>query len=194
MILEASTGVSYAPHPEGVFPAICVDVIDMGAMKEEFNGEMRVVRKLRVLFETGEVREDGEPFVLTKTFTASLHPKSKLSDCLGKWRGRPIQPGERIDMAKLPGACCTLVINHRQNAKGNTYASIETILKPTTKIAASGRYDPEFSRQRIAEWLAKQGQAGPVAAKGGAVVQGPKSALAAAAGAKEEEPEPEIGF
>ena len=64
-------------------------------------------------------------------------------------------PGETIDLAKLIGACCTLVISHQQNMVGKTYASIDAVSKPTRKVAASGQYDPAAARQRYAEWKAK---------------------------------------
>ena len=93
---------------------------------------------------------------MSKTFTASLHPKAKLAEFLGKWRGRPVVPGESIDLAKLIGACCTLVISHQQNMVGRTYASIDAVSKPTRKVVPSGHYDPALARQRIAEWKAKE--------------------------------------
>jgi hypothetical protein len=75
-----------------------------------------------------------------------------------------VVPGESIDLAKLIGACCTLVISHQQNMVGKTYASIDAVSKPTKKLAASGCYDPAAARQRIEEWKAKQnGVAAPPA-------------------------------
>ena len=69
-------------------------------------------------------------------------------------------PGESIDLAKLIGACCTLVISHQQNMVGRTYASIDAVSKPTKRLVASGDYDPALARQRIAEWKAKRGRPG----------------------------------
>jgi len=64
--------------------------------------------------------------------------------------------GETIDLQKLIGACCTLVISHQQNLAGKTYASIDAVAKPTRKVTPSGTYDPAAARQRYAEWKAKQ--------------------------------------
>jgi hypothetical protein len=66
-----------------------------------------------------------------------------------------------IDLAKLIGANCTLVISHQQNMVGRTYASIDAVSKPTKRLVASGGYDPAMARQRIAEWKAKEGTTGP---------------------------------
>jgi hypothetical protein len=115
-------------------------------------------------------------------------------------------PGESIDLSKLIGANCTLVISHQQNMVGRTYASIDAVSKPTKRLVASGSYDPALARQRIAEWKAKEaGQAQPASAprplnpvaaalpqNGAALAAGPKSS--APATAPEPEVDPEVGF
>jgi hypothetical protein len=133
-----------------------VDVIDLGLVETEFQGERRLVNKVRLFFETEQKNEEGKNCVISKTFTASLHPKAKLADFLSKWRGRPVVPGESIDLAKLIGANCTLVISHQQNLVGRTYASIDAVSKATKRLLASGGYDGAAVRQRIAEWKAKE--------------------------------------
>jgi hypothetical protein len=154
--LESKVGSDFKPHPEGIYPAVCVDVMDLGLVETEWQGQRRLVNKVRVVFETEHVYEDGRNATLAKTFTASLHPKSKLAEFLGKWRGRPVVPGESIDLTKLIMACCTLVISHQQNMVGRTYASIDAISKPTKKVVPSGGYDPVLTRQRMEEWKARE--------------------------------------
>ena len=131
MILQCKDSGDFKPHPEGIHPAICVDVIDLGLVETEFQGQRRVVPKLKLAFESEALTEDGKRCTVSKNFTASLHPKAKLAEFLGKWRGRPVVPGESIDLAKLIGACCTLVTSHQQNMVGKTYASIDAVSKPT---------------------------------------------------------------
>ena len=132
--------------------AVCVDLVDLGMVDDEWNGQRKLVRKLRLLFETDYRDEAGKAGLMAKTFTASLHQKSKLAGFMGTWRGRPVVPGESVDLKKLVGASCTLVISHRQNAVGRTYAAIDAVSKPTKKVAPSGQYDPAETRRRIAEW------------------------------------------
>ncbi len=157
-VLQSKVGGDFKPHPEGIHPAVCVDLIDLGLVESEWQGQRRLVNKLRLVFETEQRGEDGRNCIITKTFTASLHPKAKLSDFVGKWRGRPVVPGESVDLAKLVGANATLVISHQQNMMGRTYASIDAVSKPTKKVVPSGQYDPAVARQRIAERKAKEGQ------------------------------------
>jgi hypothetical protein len=156
LILQCKDSGDFVPHPEGIHPAVCVDVMDLGLVETEFQGQRRLVNKVRLVFESEARTEEGKPCSVSKNFTASLHPKAKLAEFLGKWRGRPVQPGESIDLAKLIGASCTLVISHQQNLAGRTYAAIDAVSKPTRKVAASGTYDPAAARQRYAEWKAKR--------------------------------------
>jgi hypothetical protein len=211
-VLQSKVGGDFKPHPEGIHPAVCVDLIELGLVESEWQGQRRLVNKVRLVFETEQRGEDGRNCIITKTFTASLHPKAKLSDFVGKWRGRPVVPGESIDLSKLIGANCTLVVSHQQNMVGRAYASIDAVSKPTKKVAPSGQYDPALARQRIAEWKAKEaGQAQPaggaapagggrplnsVAAafpqNGAALAAGPKSPAPGASRTGQEAPEPEI--
>jgi len=161
MVLECKEATEFAPHPEGIHPAVCVDVIDLGMVETEFQGQRSLKPKLKVVFESEQKTADGRGCTVSRRFTASLHPKAKLAEFLGKWRGRPVMPGESIDLSKLIGACCTLVVSHQQNLVGKTYASIDAVSKPTRKVALSGGYDPAAARQRMAEWQAKQGTSVP---------------------------------
>jgi hypothetical protein len=157
MVLQCKDSGDFRPHPEGIHPAVCVDVMDLGLVETEFQGQRRMVNKVKLVFETEQRNEDGTGCTVSKNFTASLHPKAKLAEFLGKWRGRLVMPGETIDLAKLIGANCTLVLSHQQNLAGKKYASIDAVSKPTKKVAASGSYDPAAARQRYADWKAKQG-------------------------------------
>jgi hypothetical protein len=158
IVLQCKDSGDFKPHPEGIHPAVCLDVMDLGLVETEFQGQRSLKPKLKLTFETEAKTDDGKNCTVTKTFTASLHPKAKLSEFIGKWRGRPVVPGETIDLAKLIGACCTLVISHQQNLVGKTYASIDAVSKPTRRVTPSGTYDPEAARQRYADWKAKQAQ------------------------------------
>lgn len=164
MILQAKQGTAYVPHPEGIHPAVCVDVIDLGLQKRVWQGTERVVRMLRLVFETEELVPDGRHATIYKRFTASIHAKSNLGKFLGKWRGKDVAPGEIVDLGKLIGASCTLVISHVTRDDGFLYAQIDAVSKPTKKLKPSGDYDGAAMRERIAEWAAKNGAAQPAPA------------------------------
>src|SRR5262249_58140229 len=87
LVLESKAGGDFKPHVEGIHPAVCVDVIDLGLVETEFQGQKRLVNKVRLFFETEQKNEEGKNCIVSKTFTASLHPKAKLAGFFGKWRG-----------------------------------------------------------------------------------------------------------
>jgi len=164
MKITNSSTSTFAPCPEGIHSAVCVDVIDLGVKETQYGPK----RKLRIVFEISERMENGKPYSVSRSFTASLHPKATLSNFLSKWRGRAISEGEEIDFDKLITANATLVVSHMVGDTGKTFACIDAVSKPTKKLAPSGSYDPAAARQRIAEYAAKdaaQPAAQPTAAK-----------------------------
>ena len=199
------------PHPEGVFSANCVDWVDLGLVEVEYQGQKKMAQKVRGFFETEYRDENGKAGLVSKTFTASLHPKAKLAEYLGKWRGRPVVPGETLDLDKLIGLSCTLVISHQQNLVGRTYSAIDAISKPTKKVTPSGQYDPVETRRRIADWKAREAglpagnpsgtsprpspsvPARPSSGEG-AAPSAPKSAAPVAAPTATADFDPEVGF
>ena len=156
LTLTCKEGGDFKPHPEGIHPAVCLDVMDLGLVETDFQGQKKLVNKVKLTFESEATTDDGKRCSVSKSFTASLHPKAKLAEFIGKWRGRPVVPGEISTLDKLVGASCTLVISHQKNMAGKTYASIDAVSKPTRKVTPSGTYDPAAARQRYADWKAKQ--------------------------------------
>lgn len=168
---------NFTPAPEGIHPAVCVDVIDLGQETSEWQGEKKIRNCLRITFEIEAKMDDGKPFVIAKKFTASLHQKAKLAEFIGKWRGRPVEPNESIDLGKLIGASCTLVISQNRNIETKkVYAGIDAISKPTKKLVPSGHYDPAAARQRINEYRAKNNMPPLGAPAATAAKEAPKSA------------------
>lgn len=191
MILQAKTN-DFMPHPAGIHPAVCVDVIDLGLVETEYQGERRAVHKVRVVFESEQRGPDGRALTVSRSFTASLSQKARLAEFLGQWRGRPIVPGDQVDLDRLVGTSCTLVISHQQGSNG-VYASIDGVSRPTRKVLPSGTYDPEAARQRIAE---RQARVMPAAGARGTMPRGsaarPAAAPVAAAPASAEDSD--VGF
>jgi hypothetical protein len=181
LVLQCNDNSNFKPHAPGIWPVVCIDIIDLGLVWTEFQGKRKLVRKLKFVFESEVVGEDGKRGIITKNFSASVHPKSNLAGFLGKWRGRPVVPGENIDLKKVIGASATLVVSHQQNMAGKTYASIDAVSKPTKKVTPSGTYDPAAMRQRIAEWAAKDAAGQPPIPQQAAPAPQPAPAPAAVA-------------
>ena len=135
MSLTVSEGsaTSYAPIPEGAYPAVCVALIDLGLQKQSFEGKeterAQVVVQWEIPSETIEI--DGEPMprTISKTYTASLHERSGLRKDLKSWRGREFTADElaAFDLKNILGAPCLLQIIHRKSAD-KVYANIAGIM------------------------------------------------------------------
>jgi hypothetical protein len=197
MVLQCKDSGDFKPHPEGIHPAVCVDVMDLGLVETDFQGVKKMVNKVKITFESEAKTDDGKPCSVFRSFSASLHPKSNLAAFISKWRGRPVAPGESVDLQKMIGASCTLVISHQKNLVGKTYASIDAVSKPTRKVTPSGTYDPAAARQRYADWKAKQ-QAVPApnaaAPATQAAAPAPSKSAAPAATPPPADFDPEVGF
>lgn len=136
LIASDSGGGDFKRVPTGVFAARCWSMIDLGTQRGEYQGEAKMQRKVQVgweLFgedEDGEplVTEDGKPMVISKRYTLSLSPKSRLRPDLEAWRGRPFTDDEAkgFDLHALIGAPCMINVTHTERA-GKTYSNVASI-------------------------------------------------------------------
>lgn len=124
-------GTDFKPHPIGPHAAVCCDVIDLGIWKDQFPGKApRDVRKIRLMFQTDERREDGERFTVGRMFTASLHEKAKLRQFLESWRGIAFTEDQirGFNLVKLIGAPALIQVKHRTKGE-KTYGDIDSIMQ-----------------------------------------------------------------
>lgn len=142
MVSAESGGVDFKPHPVGPHAAVCCDVVDLGIWQDTYPGKApRDVRKIRVVFQTEEIRADGQRFTVGAMFTASLGEKANLRKFLVSWRGKAFTDEEikGFDMSKLIGAPALIQVKHRQ--KGDkTYADIDSVMqlpKGMTRLAVT---------------------------------------------------------
>jgi hypothetical protein len=140
---SASSGPRHIPD-EGLQHALCVNVIHMGDVLEDFPGsEPKVVAKARIFFELQEVlpadagEYAGKPYMLsTSGITLSSHEKGNLSKLLKGWLGKECP--EKIagfPLKSLIGRHATLNVIHKEKKDGTMAARIEKIL-PAQKGAA----------------------------------------------------------
>lgn len=117
----------------GSYPARCYQMIHIGTIPSEYNGEQRMRNVVRITFELPtETRvfneKNGEqPMVISADYTLSLGEKSKLRPVLEGWRGKKFTDTEieDFDITKLVGVPAMVSIIH--NEKG--YAEISSIAK-----------------------------------------------------------------
>lgn len=114
--------------PVGAHPARCYSMIDLGTQKNEYQGQITHKRQVLIGWElTDELipsgDREGEPFVISKFYTASLHEKAVLRHDLINWRGRDFSEEELrgFDPKNILGTACilTLVANEKGRIKVN---------------------------------------------------------------------------
>ena len=130
MSIWAKAGANYKPAPTGTHAAVCVDVVDLGEIKVEYQGKAKVQHKIKIVWQIEELRDDGEPFRLQKRYTLSLHEKASLRKDLESWRGKQFSDEELngFDVEVLLSKGCLVNVIHRQS-EGSTFANVSAIMK-----------------------------------------------------------------
>ena len=121
--------------PIGIHKATCCDVVDLGTQETEYGPKHQCEIHFELDKETaGLVEATGNRFtVRTQRFNLpepghDLSEKSNLYKFLCSWRGRPMTPGDPIDLEKLLGAPATLVLAIRTSkSTNNEYTSIDSL-------------------------------------------------------------------
>lgn len=145
MVSEAATG-TFTPCPAGSYLARCVRLVDIGTVQTDYQGEAKTAHKVLMAFEvldTDTRRDDGEPFVLSKRYTLSLHEKAALRKELASWRGRDFTPEELkgFDLRNVLGKECFISVV--ETTKGDrTFSNIASIMKPPKGMQAPAGIEP----------------------------------------------------
>src|SRR3990170_816407 len=128
--LIAKSSGNFTPAPEGLWPAVCVDVVDLGQVKQVWNGKEKSAHKCRIVWEISELMASGKPFIVSKRYTLSLHEKAQLHKDLKTWRGQAFTPEELegFDIEKVLGKPCNLVIVHTEK-DGMVYGNVQTVMR-----------------------------------------------------------------
>lgn len=121
----------FSTAPEGTFPAVCVDNIDLGKIKSMWDGEERERHMVRLVWQIDEEDADGKPYFVKQDYTASLAEKAKLRKQLETWRGRAFTEVELFgfDLDSILGVGCLLNIVHNKGSRGGTFANVGAVMK-----------------------------------------------------------------
>jgi hypothetical protein len=130
-----------ATKPEGNFKKVepgnyvarCYRMIEIGTVEETYNGDTKKAKKVQLTWELPTemeiFHEDNgyEPYVVSKTYTLSMHEKSNLRKDLESWRGKGFTELEaaKFDITKLLGVPCLLNIIHRPGKVDPTKTYVE---------------------------------------------------------------------
>ena len=117
--------------PAGTHVARCYQIIHIGTILDTYQGEEKLVNKVRLVFElpleTADFGKGEQPFSIGRDFTLSMHEKSGLRAFVQGWLGKAMSDGEanKFDIATLLGKECMLNVMHRTANTGRTYADIK---------------------------------------------------------------------
>ncbi len=139
----------YSTPPEGLWPAVCVDVFDLGLVQTPFGEQVKI--EITWQLEERDTKTDKR-YLISQRFTPSLHEKSKLRPLLESWRGRKFTKDEEkeFDIEKLLGACCQLQLVHNIKDEGRTYVNVQACVpypRNTARISAEG-YTRRIDREK----------------------------------------------
>ena len=139
--------------PAGTFPAVCVDVIDLGLVENRFDPEAGDRQMVRLVWQLDEEDTDGRPFMVKADFTASLHEKAKLRKTLAAWRGRDFTQPELLgfDVETVLNSGCLLSIVHNTGSRGGTFANVASVMKLARGMVAPVPRDYIRVKDRKAE-------------------------------------------
>lgn len=142
----AAGGGDFEPAPEGLHPAVCVAVIDLGTQERinTYKGGITEKRReimIRWELDTDTPMADGRPFIISRRYPFSMHEKAKLREHLEGWRGKKFVEtdfGEGgFTLEKLLAVGCQLQVVHSEK-DGKTYANVENVVKLGRGMASPG--------------------------------------------------------
>lgn len=158
--VRAPEGTDFPLAPEGLHQAVCADVWDVWTepRPEDFGGG--IVDKTRLVWELeAEDKATGKRYQVSGIYTASLHPKAKLSQHLESWRGRQFTEEERkgFELETVVGVNCQIQVVHHLSGKGKTFANVQAIVpmgKGMTKMRVSEGFIRKKDRKKISDSIA----------------------------------------
>lgn len=141
---DAKSGSDRPQAPEGNHVGICVRIYDMGTQKGEFEGKVKMNRKIRMGFELSDEtfvfdEQKGEqPFLIDLTLNFSASEKSNFIKTMTAWLGKA--PDDSFDLEQLLGRAGMVNVAHKES-KGKTYANI-TAITPVPKTLLKSLTEP----------------------------------------------------
>lgn len=146
--------------PEGTYVARLYSFIDLGVQEGQYKGEPTSNRKVRLTFELPtETKEfDGaeKPLVISKEYTLSMHPKSRLRPVVEALVGVSFTDPEAInfdfedDIDQLLGKECMLSVSHFEGQRGLS-AQIDSVVR----LMKGATCPPQFNESTF--YLLKHG-------------------------------------
>lgn len=127
--VNAEGGKDFETLPNGLYIARCYRIIDLGTQIGSPQYGSKQQKKISISWEILDdpKMEDGRPFSVHKTYTASLNEKATLRADLESWRNKDFTDTELadFDLAKILGAYCQIQVALDETGK---YSNIQSIV------------------------------------------------------------------
>jgi hypothetical protein len=125
------SGVTFEQPPIGPHKAVLIRIIDIGTQTGEWKGQPTIRRQNLLTWELPyELREDGQPFVISKFYTASVGEKSNLTKDLTSWLGKP--PTKPFDPKSILGKACQIIVTEKENSEKRIVSTVVGLAKGDT--------------------------------------------------------------
>jgi hypothetical protein len=117
--------------PAGTHVARCYQIIHIGTIVDTYQGEEKLVNKVRLVFElpleTADFGKGEQPFSIGRDFTLSMHEKSGLRAFVQSWLGKAMSDAEasKFDIGTLLGKEAMVSVMHRTANTGRNYADLK---------------------------------------------------------------------
>jgi hypothetical protein len=117
--------------PAGTHVARCYQIIHIGTIVDTYQGEEKLVNKVRLVFElpleTADFGKGEQPFSIGRDFTLSMHEKSGLRAFVQSWLGKAMSDSDaaKFDIGTLLGKEAMVSVMHRTANTGRTYADLK---------------------------------------------------------------------
>ena len=117
--------------PAGTHVARCYQIIHIGTIVDTYQGEEKLVNKVRLVFElpleTADFGKGEQPFSIGRDFTLSMHEKSGLRAFVQSWLGKAMSDSEasKFDIGTLLGKEAMVSVMHRTANTGRNYADLK---------------------------------------------------------------------
>lgn len=153
MALIIKAGGDFTPAPEGLWPGVCVDVVDKGIVKSAMY-KPRHMLQIRWILNAEPPLPDGRPHMAVRSFGATLGEQSALRPFLEAWRGKKFTDEELhgFDIETVIGVCGQIQALHNSH-NGKTYGNVQAVVpypRGMEKMAVPSDYIRQAERDRRA--------------------------------------------
>lgn len=127
-----ANSAAFQAAPVGAHAATLIRIIDIGTQEGEYQGQKTVRRQNLFTWELpNEAMEDGQPFIISKFYTASIGEKANLTKDLTSWLGKAPQPGNP-KAEDLLGKSCQVIVSERENTGKRVVSGLAPLPKGIT--------------------------------------------------------------